>query len=229
MTVNSYTYTEGLGGGAESEYTQPTQSNETKTFAEEMNDTKKSDTTDDTQTKSTSQEEKPGKAEKVEEEVDLWALFEDIKSLMKTGLTKDELELIDKLKKAIFDEASKENPDQTKLEDMISELEKAIAALKKKVTGEAIVEAEDNPITHSSSSLTTSKKDSTTAINFEGSEKLTQSQMQRISDALNTFEELVSGKEKKDNMVNNTISNISKSNYSNEEFELLNRIKNFQQ
>ncbi len=228
MTVNYYTYTEGLGGAAESEYTQPNQSNETpdetKSFEEEMNDAIKSNTNkrnieinttivdDTTETKES-------------KESDLWKLFEDIKSLMKTGFTEDELEYLEKLKKAIYDEYSKKDPDEFKLEDLIASLEKAIAEFKKRVTGEAIIKAEDNPVRHSSSSLTTSNNPTISSSSSSG--KLTETQIHRIKEALTSFENFLSGKDLKENVVNN--ENITLKHISNDELELLNRIKNFQQ
>ncbi len=227
MTVNSYTYREGLGGPAESEYTQPTsQSDETKTFAEEMNEANKSNNTENTEINSTT-EDKTAKAEETEE-VDLWKIFEDIKSLMKTGLTKGEIELLEKLKKALYDEASKKDPDEFKIEDLISAIEKLVAEFKKKVTGEAIIEAEDNPVRHSSSSLSTSSKEVTSSTSNILGDKLSNSQVQRLKNALTSFEDLISGKESKENMQDNGLNNISK-NSSTDELELLNRIKKFQQ
>jgi hypothetical protein len=227
MTVNSYTYKEGLGGPAESEYTQPTsQSDETKTFAEEMNDASKSNNTENTETKSTT-EDKTAKTEETEE-VDLWKIFEDIKSLMKTGLTKGEIEMLEKLKKALYDEASKKDPDEFKIEDLISAIEKLVAEFKKKVTGEAIIEAEDNPIRHSSSSLSTSSKDAASSTSGILRNNLSESQIQRLKDTLTDFENLISGKELKEIKLDNSVNYIPK-NSSNDELELLNRIKNFQQ
>ena len=83
--------------------------------------------------------------EKTNEEIiaNMEALFEDIKSVAKTGMTVEELEQLEKLLEQIQAELKKGNYDKEKVEDMMSYLEKQIMKFKKEVAGEAITEADD--------------------------------------------------------------------------------------
>ena len=95
----------------------------------------------------TTKEDKKQNQEEVSVEKSIRELFEDIISLLKTGFTKDELEAIQKLKeeisKKIKEELENGTADTKTIEDMMDQLEKAITALKKSVTGVAIVEADE--------------------------------------------------------------------------------------
>lgn len=81
-------------------------------------------------------------------------LYADLISVIRTGLTVSELALlqellakIEKFKNDIEDTKSKGKPTaemEAELAKMISSLESAIAALLKKVNGEAIIESDDN-------------------------------------------------------------------------------------
>ena len=83
--------------------------------------------------------------EKTNEEIiaNMEALFEDIKSVAKTGMTVEELEQLEKLLEQIQAELKKGNYDKEKVEDMMSYLEKQIMKFKKEIAGEAITEADD--------------------------------------------------------------------------------------
>lgn len=83
--------------------------------------------------------------EKTNEEIiaNMEKLFEDIKSVDKTGLTLEELAALEEMLAAIKKEMSKENPDKKEIKAILDKLEKVIAQMQKKINGEAIVEAED--------------------------------------------------------------------------------------
>lgn len=77
-------------------------------------------------------------------------LLEDINSLFKTGLTVEELEKLKELLKAIKDaikDAEKNNSSTSDIETMISDMEKAMMLLQKRIGGEAVIKAdkENNP------------------------------------------------------------------------------------
>ncbi len=77
-------------------------------------------------------------------------LLEDINSLFKTGLTVEELEKLKELLKAIKDaikDAEKNNSSTSDIEMMISDMEKAMMLLQKRIGGEAVIKAdkENNP------------------------------------------------------------------------------------
>lgn len=72
-------------------------------------------------------------------------LLEDINSLFKTGLTVEELEQLKELLKAIKEaikEAQENNTSTTSIETMISDMEKAIMMLQKRIGGEAVIKAD---------------------------------------------------------------------------------------
>jgi len=73
---------------------------------------------------------------------DMKNTFEDIKSVMKTGMTEEELRALEELLIKIKEEMKKEDYDKKDIEEMMQKLEKAIALYKKKITGEAIIEAD---------------------------------------------------------------------------------------
>ena len=74
-------------------------------------------------------------------------LVEDIISLLKTGFTKDELEMIEKLKEAILEKIKEEQENGTgdvrAIENLIDELEKMISEFKKSVNGTDIKDADE--------------------------------------------------------------------------------------
>ncbi|WP_164091286.1 hypothetical protein [Poseidonibacter lekithochrous] len=77
-------------------------------------------------------------------------LLEDINSLFKTGLTVEELEKLKELLKAIKDaikDSEKNNSSTSDIETMISDMEKAMMLLQKRIGGEAVIKAdkENNP------------------------------------------------------------------------------------
>ncbi len=88
------------------------------------------------------EEIKPLKVEKSTRE-----LVEDIISLLKTGFTKDELEMIEKLKEAILEKIKEEQENGTgdvkAIENLLDELEKMIAEFKKSVNGSDIKDADE--------------------------------------------------------------------------------------
>ncbi|MGB0990395.1 hypothetical protein CRV03_00925 [Arcobacter sp. F155] len=93
-------------------------------------------------TQSKEEEIKPLKVEKSTRE-----LVEDIISLLKTGFTKDELEMIEKLKEAILEKIKEEQENGTgdvkAIENLLDELEKMIAEFKKSVNGSDIKDADE--------------------------------------------------------------------------------------
>lgn len=72
-------------------------------------------------------------------------LVEDIKSVMRTGLTVEELERLEKLIQMLKEkvkQSSGNDPEENKaIDQSIQELEQAIMAIKKRINGEAIIEA----------------------------------------------------------------------------------------
>lgn len=75
-------------------------------------------------------------------------LVNDIISLLKTGFTVDELEALQEyirqLKEQLKEESKKENPNYDEIEKSISQIEKAIAIMKKRLTGQAIIEVSED-------------------------------------------------------------------------------------
>lgn len=73
-------------------------------------------------------------------------LIDDILSILRTGFTISELELLEKLLQQIAKlrkEQDSNNISDKKIDAMIKSLEQAILQLKKRVNGEAIIEAEE--------------------------------------------------------------------------------------
>ena len=70
-------------------------------------------------------------------------LVKDIDSVMRTGLTEDEIELLEKILENIKKEMDAKYPDEKSIKEMLNALEKAIAEIKKEISGEAIIEADD--------------------------------------------------------------------------------------
>lgn len=73
---------------------------------------------------------------------DINNIFEDIKSVMKTGMTTEEIEALEELLAKIKEEIKKENYNKKDIQRMMDKLEKDIALYKKKITGEEIIDAE---------------------------------------------------------------------------------------
>lgn len=96
-----------------------------------------------TKTQSLEKEEKQSEFEDIEV---LRALAEDIFSLMKTGLTVAEVEAVQELLKELKDKIREGNYSEKEVEELLSKAEKAIAAMQKRVTGQAIIETEGNNI-----------------------------------------------------------------------------------
>ncbi len=86
---------------------------------------------------------------------DMKKLVEDIESVIKTGMTPEEIEALEELLAKIKEEMEKENYNKKDIEEMLQELERKIAAYKKKISGEAITEA-DSIDTNSSKKSTES-------------------------------------------------------------------------
>lgn len=68
-------------------------------------------------------------------------LVKDILSLLRTGFTVSELEELEELLKKLQDKIKEGNYTEEEVEALLSNVEKAIAEMKKKLTGEAIIEA----------------------------------------------------------------------------------------
>lgn len=84
-----------------------------------------------------------------EEESSVEKLIEDIRSVLKTGLTVSELEhlreLIAELIKKIKEDDGTDPKRRNDLERSVAQIEFAIISIKKKISGESIIEAEKNP------------------------------------------------------------------------------------
>jgi hypothetical protein len=133
------------------------------------------------------------------------SLFEDIISLLKTGLTVEELKalekLIEELTKKIKEQASKGT--QASLDEinkLMTDIENVIASFKKRITGEAIKEVEES----SEFKAFTNKED----IDLS-------SIIQRLDEIKVDIKDLIQGNEQKG--LNSSISN--------EELALINRLK----
>ncbi len=129
-------------------------------------------------------------------------LAADIISLMKTGLTVGEAEALRELLRELKEEIKTGNYDEKEIEKLLSDIEKGIVYLQKRVTGEAIIESDKNNLKDE----TTNKTDS-----------ISEDFLTRIDEASKKLESLVSGKEKKEKI--GTAPNES---------ELLAMIKEFQ-
>lgn len=83
--------------------------------------------------------------EKTQKEIiaNMEKLVEDIDSVMRTGMTPEELEQLEKLLERIKEEMNEKYPDEKKIKQLLDDLEKEIARFKKEITGEAVIEAED--------------------------------------------------------------------------------------
>jgi hypothetical protein len=110
-------------------------------------------------------------------------LLADIISLMKTGLTVGEVQALQELLKELKEEIKTGNYDEKEIEKLLSDVEKAIVYLQKKITGEAIIESDKNNL-----------KDKTT----NETDSISEGFLIRIDEALNKLESLASGKEKKE-------------------------------
>ncbi len=83
--------------------------------------------------------------EKTQKEIiaNMEKLVGDIDSVMRTGMTPEELEQLEKMLELIQKELDEKYPDEQKIKKMLDELEKEIARFKKEITGEAIIEADE--------------------------------------------------------------------------------------
>lgn len=82
---------------------------------------------------------------KEDENTKMEDLVKDILSLLRTGFTVSELEELEELLKKLQEKIKKGNYTEEEVEALLSNVEKAIAMMKKKLTGEATIEAgEDN-------------------------------------------------------------------------------------
>ncbi len=83
--------------------------------------------------------------EKTQKEIiaNMEKLVEDIDSVMRTGMTPEELEQLEKLLERIKEEMNEKYPDEKKIKEMLDDLEKEIARFKKEITGEAVIEADE--------------------------------------------------------------------------------------
>ena len=143
-----------------------------------------------------------------------WKLIEDIKSVMKTGLTVEELErleeLIQKLKTKVK-ESSGNDPEENKaINQSITELEQAIMAIKKRISGEAVIDAgkdDKNP----SKNKEMTNKDGETKTDSLGF-------MERLNNLSKEIEKLKDGQEKLAGMIHN-----------NDRFKLVKDMREFEE
>ncbi len=71
----------------------------------------------------------------------LRAMAEDIFSLMKTGFTVSELEFLQELLRELKEKIKDGKYNEEEVEKLLSKIEKEVAAMEKKVTGQAIIES----------------------------------------------------------------------------------------
>lgn len=184
ITSNNQTHNSGLLGKKESNETQ----NSGSSFQDALT--------------GKSEDKKIEEKEIIKIERTIAELVADIISLMKTGLTVGEVETLQELLRELKEEIKTGNYDEKEIEKLLSDVEKAIVYLQKRVTGEAIIESDKKNLKNE----TTNETDS----HSEGF-------LIRIDEALNKLENLASGKEKKEKI--GTAPN---------ELELLAMIKEFQ-
>ncbi|MBU3013212.1 hypothetical protein KO488_00460 [Poseidonibacter lekithochrous] len=115
-------------------------------------------------------------------------LLADIISLLKTGMTEDEVESLQKLLRELKEKIKEGEYSEKEIEEMLSGIEKSIQALKQRLLGQVIIEAKqsDSLIKEENANESISTKESD--LN------------NRILDAMNSLEELKSGKIKKDGL-----------------------------
>jgi len=140
-------------------------------------------------------------------------LVEDIMSLFKTGLTVEELEMIQKLldeiKKKISEEKLPLNSNDIKeIDSLLRKLELMIMQLQKRAKGEAVIDMEDSP-TNDISKENKSSSNKSISLDVVGLQK-------RIEKAQNNIDDL-------SKTINETQVNELKKNH--EELELLQALK----
>lgn len=175
------------------------------------------------QVEDNSKEEK--KTEKTEEkkEVDLWALFEDIKSLMKRGVTTEEIEMLENFMKQIFKKLENDPLTQDDIKDinkLLKKLENMILELKKRISGAAIKDADGSQEAGVSKDSLSFNLSSGETLKIENiGTKVGSSLINRINDAIDAIKDIKEAKGKLEKASSNTSSK--------EELELLNQLKNF--
>ncbi|MGM0520008.1 MAG: hypothetical protein ACQERD_10240 [Campylobacterota bacterium] len=116
------------------------------------------------------------------------ALYEDILSLLKTGFTVSELESIQKLLIELKDKIKEGNYSKSEVEQMLSKVEKEIALLQKRATGEVVFAADINSLNNKESSLDSESADF----------------LQRIEKAMTTINTLATYKNIREDSVNSS-------------------------
>lgn len=111
------------------------------------------------------------------------ALYEDILSLLKTGFTTSELEAIEKLLIELKEKIKEGNYSKSEVEEMLSNAEKEIAKLQKRVSGEVVIKNNENSLSSEENSLDEDSK------NF----------LQRIEKAMKTIDTLALSKDIREN------------------------------
>ncbi|RXJ78723.1 hypothetical protein CRV03_01450 [Arcobacter sp. F155] len=123
-------------------------------------------------------------AQKEEENIEeTKALYEDILSLLKTGFTTSELETIQKLLIELKEKSKEGNYSKSEVEEMLSNAEKEIAKLQKRVSGEVVIKNNENSLSSEENSLDEDSK------NF----------LQRIEKAMKTIDTLALSKDIREN------------------------------
>lgn len=141
--------------------------------------------------------------EVVEVKRTLEELVADIVSLLQTGMTVDERERLQELLLELKEKIKEGNYSEKEIETMLSNIEKEIQALQKRISGQVIKDAQDN--------------DSNKNEAVHSNEKDSFSFLERIEKSIQTLSELTNGEEKK--KIIGTSANES---------ELLEMIKEFQ-
>lgn len=90
-----------------------------------------------------SQEPLPKSKEQLQREEDK-KILEDIFSLMQTGLTKSELEALNKLIEKIKESMKKEGASEEEIKDLLKQLEEMLLKFQKRLSGEMLKEKDDN-------------------------------------------------------------------------------------
>lgn len=131
-------------------------------------------------------EEKKDEAKTLEVKRTSEELVADIISLLKTGMTEGEIEVLQKLLRELKDKIKEGEYSEKEIESMLKKIELEIQALKKRISGEVIVKPKENntSIKEENVNDSLSAKD----IGF----------LNRIEEAITSLEEVKSGKTKKD-------------------------------
>ena len=119
-------------------------------------------------------------------------MLEDLLSLIRTGLTVSELETVQKMLREINEKRKSGDITEEELKEMMQELEKAVMSLKKRVTGEAILEASEKGTTKQSDEISKDIKGFEERLNniTKAINKLSQSNIEKLIPTTYNHDEL---------------------------------------